>query len=79
MKLLEESLLTGEIAFKLERELVKHILAGTNVNPRSIYQLQIAISGVECSFLGDLLTDTNQRDTAKANWQRLGRTFKFRL
>ena len=76
MKLLEESLLTGEIAFKLERELVKD---STNVNPRSIYQLQIAISGVECSFLGDLLTDTNQRDTAKANWQRLGRTFKFRL
>ena len=53
MATLEESLLTEEIAFKLERELVKHILAGTGVNPKyiTIRQLQIANSGVESYLL----------------------------
>ena len=70
LKKLEDSLLIGEVAASLERELVKHILKGTRVAAKqlTINQIDYALGGMSSRIL--TLT-WRQKEKIKSNWDRL--------
>ena len=67
-KKLEDSLLIGEVAASLERELVKHILKGTRFAAKrlTINQIDYALGGMSSRIL-----TLTQRQKEKINWDRL--------
>ena len=70
LKKLEDSLLIGEVAASLERELVKHILKGTGVAAEqlTINQIDYVLGGMSSRLL--TLTQ-KQKEEIKSNWDCL--------
>ena len=79
---LEETLLIGQIALKVEKVFVEEIMNGTNVTDLrylTIYQLHSALSNLGRGLhqSKDILMSQEEVYKAKANWKTLDSTFEL--
>ena len=76
LKTLEDSLLMGQLAFILEKEIVKKILEGTRISPRhvTITQISNALANENDRILP--LTQ-EQKDIIIAKWNRVQREYQL--
>ena len=76
LKTLEDSLLMGQLAFTLERELVEKFLEGTGISPKHVTIEQIFIAlGKETDYMLPLTPE--QKDIINASWKELERKYQL--
>ena len=84
LKMLEEDVLLGQIAFKTEREIVRYILRDTDVQQTNKY-ITMAIDLLEsaldpalkCRQSKQIFSSQEQIEKANANWDRLNKDLKL--
>ena len=76
LKTLEDSLLIGQLAFTLEKELVEKFLEGTSISPKhvTITQISNALANKKDRILG--LTH-EEKDIIDANWNKVEREYQL--